>query len=327
MNDSPNSLTPDFDAEDASLQEHRREAAKMTRWFLFAAAPFALMLVVVIAAFAWNMQRDGKGAVQAAVNSAAPVIAPATATPAAPTDSRDSEINRLRGELAALRAQTVTGSAAAQMTAPGAAVYADPNTLAQISARLDRVEAHQRAMARAAATVTAAIDLQQAAGGDAPFLAQLAAVETSVGDPAVIALLRPHAQTGVPSLAALATEFPAAARLAHTAGLSRNDKSLLGGLGRFFGNFISIRRTDAAGDDPDSLLYRAEVRLAAGDLRGAIAYLNQLPSAAQSALSPWMDRAQARLSVDDATQRLARNALAKLAVDEVTPAMISGGVL
>ncbi|ESQ75970.1 COG4223 family protein [Asticcacaulis sp. AC402] len=302
MNDTTDPLTVDHDAEDAALRDHRREAAKVTRIALLFAVPFVLMLIAVIVAFIWSSQRDASSAARLAATSASSATAPV------PADNKDAEIARLRSQIAALQQGQ---SVSAIPVTPGTSAYTDPNALAQISARLDRVEANQRALARAAAAANAAAALQQAARNDGPFLAQLGVVERSIDDPALIALLRPHAEKGVPSEVSLAIEFPQYAAKAHIAAASAANKNgVLERIGQMLN--ISVRRTDGEDQGPDGLLHSAESRLNAGDLRGAVAFVNRLPAPAQPSLKPWLDKAQARLSVDDAIHRLTETTLARL---------------
>ena len=315
MSDSLETSPVDFDAEDAALRDHRREANKATRWFLLAAALFGLMFIVLIGAFAISMNRGKTPATQ-------PIAA---VTPqAVATVDKDAEIASLRNQILALQAQAGQGTTT---TAP--AFAADPAALAQLSARLDRVEANQRALARAASAANAAADLQQASRGEAPFLSQLAVVEASADDPAAVALLRPYAEKGVPSEVSLAIEFPRYAAAANVAARQASDRGGLISQVLHAFDVISIRRTDSLGGaSPDAILHQAELQLDAGDLRGAVAGLARLPLKAQTSLKPWMDQAQARLSVDDATQRLTEGALSRLSqTGDYATVTAAGGAL
>ena len=314
MSDSTDTAPIDYDAEDAALREHRREANKMTRWFIVAAVPFAVMFAVLLFAFYWSTRHASSPTAQAPVTAAQPAVATVS--------DKDAEIARLRNQILTLQAQ------AGQPVMPGAPVYsADPAALAQLSARVDRIEANQRALARAAAAANAATALQVAARGDAPFVSQLSVVEASVDDPAAIALLRPFAEKGVPSEVSLAIEFPTIAARANLAAKDSSGKeSLLDRILHAIG--ISVRHTgNIDGEGAQANLQRAETRLNVGDLRGAVNYLTKLSPAAQTAIKPWLDRAQDRLSVDDATQRLTEGALARLSQSsDYTAQPAAGGV-
>ena len=319
MTDSPQAspgISPaDFDAEDAALRDHRREANKATRYFLLAAGSFALMFIVLIGAVAISMNR-GK-------TPLAPSAAPVAVAAAPAVSDKDAEIARLRNEILALQTQSGQGAPVS-----GPVYSADPAALAQLSARLDRIEASQRVLARAAAAANAATTLQQASRGDAPFLSQLAIVEATVDDPAAIALLRPYAEKGVPSEVSLAVEFPGVAARANIAAKRMSGGDSLVAKVLHAMNFISVRHIDAIdGDGPEAILQRAETRLNVGDLHGAVGYLVKLPPEAQAAIKPWMGRAQARLSVDDATQRLTEGALTRLSQSGDVAVQPAGGAL
>ena len=254
------------------------------------------------------------------VAAVAPAVQPSPAVAA----DKDAEIARLRNQLLALE-----NPGAAPATTPTPVYSPDPNALAQLSARLDRIEANQHALAHAAAAANAAEALQAAARTSRPFLSELAVVEPALGDPGLTAPLRPYAEHGVPSEVALAVDFPAVAARANIAAKADgSDKGLWAKLQHALGSFISIRRTDRDdGQDVDTLLHRAESRLNIGDLHGAVANLNALPTSAQTAIKPWLDMARARLLVDDTTQHVSEVALTRLSQSSDQPAPAAGGVL
>ena len=59
------------------------------------------------------------------------------------------------------------------------------------------------------------------------------------------------------------------------------------------------------GDDPDAILSRAEADVQAGDISAALRELDNLPSAAQAVMAPWVEDANARLSATDAMAEFA----------------------
>ena len=280
-----------------------------------------LILVAIVLYFRGNLAIS-----PASTRTAQPVAAVTSTLSPAVANDKDAEIAHLRGQLLAIQAQSAP-PAGTVATAP---VYsADPSAIAQLSARLDRIEANQRALAHAAAAAHAAVALQSAASTSRPFLSELAVVEPALNDPDLLAPLRPYAEHGVPSELALAADFPGVAKVANIAAkAATGDNSLLTKLQHALGSFISIRRTDnLTGEGVEALLARAESRLDAGDLHGAVDNLNALPVPAQNAIKPWLDQARARLLVDDATQRVTEVSLNHLGQsgDDVAPA--TGGVL
>jgi len=240
----------------------------------------------------------------------APPLSSAAAEPAKAPDTqpdpRDARIARLEAELNALKA------APASTAEPRP--YADTgNSYSSFSARLDRLEANQRLMVQAAAAATAASGLQQAAKGSQPFLSELADVEKSLTDTSVIAPLRPLAQQGVSSEVTLAVEFPAYAARAQAVSHPDADNGFLNRVGNLFSRLFTVRRIDpATARGTDAVLIHAQARIDEGDLPGAIAHLKTLPSAAQMALKPWLDRAEQRVQVDQLTRRVAVEALSRL---------------
>jgi hypothetical protein len=114
-------------------------AVAATRMFIFFAIPLALMFIILVAAFAWKLNQGG---------SKAPVPVAATAP------AKDAQIAQLQSEIIRLQSRLATPATAPEtapaVTAPVPA-YTDPTLLAQLSQRLDRLEANQHALARAAA--------------------------------------------------------------------------------------------------------------------------------------------------------------------------------
>jgi hypothetical protein len=249
----------------------------------------------------------------------------AVSAPAA-TD-KDAQIAQLQSQLLALQSQVhpVEATPAQPLYAP------DPTALAQLSARLDRVEAAQRELVKATSAAYAARSLQLAAKNQQPFLSELAVVEPALNDPAVVATLRPYAEKGVPSEVALAVTFPSVAARANIAAKADDGKNgILDKIRHAIGGFISVRRVgNPGGQGAEAILERAEIRLNGGDLKGAVAYLDTLPPSAQRALSPWLEQARARVLVDDTTRRISETALNHLSqmTNASTAPLNNGGVL
>ena len=293
-------------------------AANATRMFLWFGLPLVLMFVILMGAFAWKLMPH---------KDATP------ATPVVAVSDKDAQIAQLQSQLLRLQGQvaasnpvpaTIPGS-----VAPPAPVYADAAMIAQLSARIDRLEASQRALARAAAAANAAAALQAKAHTSEPFLGELAAVEPALDNPALTAPLRAVADKGVPSEAQLAVEFPRAAMKANIAAKAASDTDTLFNRARHaMGSFISFRRIDK----PDckgtqGALQCAENHVNSGDLEGALAYIGTLPPAAQTAMQPWLNRAKARSLVDGNTQRITRMALQRLVQANDSAPTTAGGAL
>jgi len=302
-------LTSPADSFDSKAEPS--PAAGATRMFIWFVVPIVAMLAITLAAFAWKLTHP----------SSAPVAPVATVATASDKDAQiaqlQSQIQRLQGQLA-VPGQTpgqVQTPAAPGAVAPAVPVYsADAAAIAQLSARLDRLETNQRALARAAATAYAATVLEEKAHTSAPFLAELAAVEPAFDDPALTAPLRAVADHGVPSVVELALDFPQAAMKANIASKADTDKDSLFNRARHaLGSFVSVRRLDKNGcKGVQGALECAEVQLKNGNLNEALIDLDTLTPSAKKALGAWREKAEARARVDSLTRHLTQVALQRL---------------
>jgi len=315
--------TSDIHTEAQAIEAQDWASPKTTsiaRLMAFFILPSVFVLIAIFAVF-WGLTHQKK-----------PVTAAATPVPAASapvTADKDMQIAQLQSQIIALQNQLRPAESAA--IAPAQSYYApDPSALAQLSARLDRVEAAQRELVKATSAAYAARSLQLAAQDEKPFLSELAVAEPALNDPALAATLRPYAEKGVPSAVALAVTFPSVAARANIAAKADDGKDgILDKIRHAIGGFISVRRVgNPGGQGAEAILERAEIRLNGGDLKGAVAYLDALSPPAQKALSPWLEQARARVLVDDATRRLSETALNRLSqMTNATPVLENGGVL
>ena len=172
----------------------------------------------------------------------------------------------------------------------------------------------------AASAAVAAGALADAAQTSRPFPGELASLERLMPDSSLVAGLRPLAETGAPTRAALAAEFPdIAARAARAAHAPRPNASFLARMFSALGSLITVRRVDDfTGNSPDAVLTRAERRVDDGDIEGALEQLRTLPPAAQSATADWRERAQRRVDIETRIAILRTAALRDLA-DETPP--------
>jgi len=280
--------------------------------------PLIFVAIAIFAAFFW-WQRSLKPT----------SVSKPVAVAASPVD-KDTEIAQLQSQILSLQSQVAHPNVAGASAAPTPTVYAaDPAAVAQLSARMDRLEANQRALGRAAALANAASDLRLADKGPAPFSTQLALVEAGLDNPHLVDGLRPFAEKGVPSEIALAIAFPRIAAQANIASKDDSaDDSLLSHAKQTLGSFISIRRTDnVVGLGAGATLQRAETRLSQGDLSGAVGYLSTLPASSQRAIKPWLDQAKARVLVDQTTDRISEAALSRLSQTRLDSGQADGGAL
>ena len=153
----------------------------------------------------------------------------------------------------------------------------------------------QSAKSQARAALTAILTALASGAGYADPLANLQATGQQVPD-----ALAANA-SGIPTLASLRADFPAAARaaLAATRG-SGNDS-----VGGFFKTQLGIRSLEPKeGDDPDAVLSRAEAAVADADIATALQEITALPPEAQEELAQWTAAAETRLATVEAAKGL-----------------------
>lgn len=186
-------------------------------------------------------------------------------------------------------------------SAPAAPVETAPSAeITALQARVAALEAGQQRTVSAAAAALAAASLAEATQGSRPFEAELAALERLMPLSAEVRALKPFAETGAPSRAALASEFDAAAAKASVAARDPGKSAgFLARLGHALSSVVVIRQVGStAGDGADAVLARANVSVAEGDIGQAVRILRALPPGAASAMEGWQTRANRRVTVD-----------------------------
>ncbi|MBI5941650.1 MAG: hypothetical protein HY859_14625 [Caulobacterales bacterium] len=215
---------------------------------------------------------------------AQPAAAAGAVTPAGPLD---------------LVAPARNGPTAAAAPAPASDAAASSAEIAALQTRVSALEAGQTRTINAAAAALAAASLAEATAGSGSFETELAALERVLPLSGEVRSLRPYAENGVPSRAALAADFDLAAAKAAVAARDPGERA------GFFARaaharsaIVTIRRVGAGGEGPDAVLARAGDAVAEGDLEGALKILRDLPPKAAQAIAPWRGRAQQRVAVD-----------------------------
>jgi hypothetical protein len=184
------------------------------------------------------------------------------------------------------------------------ATGSSPDVQAQLDAALARLDAAETAAkeqtAQAAAEAEAArrarsLDaLTAAVGTGGPFTAELQALD----DAALTATLGPLAEAGVPTLAALRADFPAAARDALSVA---RDLGAEDGWSDRLVDFLAAQTrarslTPREGADPDAILSRAEFALSEGRVADALSELGPLDPAVKAPLTNWIAAADRHLA-------------------------------
>lgn len=200
--------------------------------------------------------------------------------------------------------------------------------LGQVSDRLDKVPTEARVaaletglaqanrqadLAKTLGAGVAAGALADALASGAPFRPELDAMAKLGLDEAAIAPLRQQAETGLPTLLALRSEFDQETsgvdlRQAIPATAGPMDRLLQSARG-----LVEVRAAGAAqGGDPSAVIARIRAALDAGDLKAALAEWEALPESGKSATAHWRQAAQARLAAEALVARLRADALARL---------------
>ncbi len=170
----------------------------------------------------------------------------------------------------------------------------------EAEARLKEAEAQAlalkteaEAIAKAATSRAALGRMQAALDSGLPYGAALDQIGVEV--PAV---LKDHAAAGLPTLGALQSAFPDAARAALDAALRANmGESWTERVGSFLRTQTGVRSlTPREGADPDAVLSRASAAVDAGDLPTALTEIAALPEVAQTELAAWRALAEQRLA-------------------------------
>lgn len=180
--------------------------------------------------------------------------------------------------------------------------YAESQTaeVARLSAELDAIQAKGAPVSRMVRAALLLLAISEKAASGAPFKSELDAIEDLAGlapDPALLEF----AEFGLPTLATLNETFPAmrdealaASRRAGATGLAS----------RFAANMASLvrlrRAAPAEGPNPAAILARAEERISAGDIAGALQHLDALTGDAAVAAADWRRKAKAVVAVQSA---------------------------
>jgi len=198
---------------------------------------------------------------------------------------------------------------------------ASSEEIAALQTRIEALEAGQTRTINAAAAALAAASLAEATQGSGAFEAELTALERVLPMSAEVRSLRPYAESGVPSRAALAADFDAVAAKAAVAARDPGERAgFFARAAHALSAIVTIRRVGAGGVGPDAVLARAGDAVALGDLEGALKVLRELPPEAAQAIAPWRSRALQRIAVDRQVAAIRALALSDLmAVSRARP--------
>jgi hypothetical protein len=173
-----------------------------------------------------------------------------------------------------------------------------------------------------AAAVLALATLSSAAAEGRPFTVELDALAAAQPGDAAIAALRPWAATGVPTVPMLRARFPGAARAALEVSRSAVAADFFSRLWTNIESLISVRRVgEVKGTDPEARLARAQVRVTAGDMTGAVAEVGAIPAPSALPLAPWLRDAKARVTLERTLAQLNARVVREVALSATQAAI------
>ena len=231
-----------------------------------------------------------------------------------PDDALDQRLGVIEEQVAALAASAGVGE---EMAALEARIEALADLESRVAALAD-LESRVAALAESTtvargvaagetAVVLAVFQLRDALRGSGPFAAELSMLQDLAAgrdDAALADLIAPlgaRAAAGIPNLIALKAAFPPAAREIVVQGQGGADDDWVDGMLRRLSGLATLRPVGPVeGSGAGAVVARAESRLAAGDLAGAVAELDGLSGPAATAAAGWRAQAEARLVAERA---------------------------
>jgi hypothetical protein len=181
-----------------------------------------------------------------------------------------------------------------------------------------RLSALEEGAGGGSALILAVGQLQGEIAAGRPFTASLKATTVLARDAgldagAIIAMLAPLAGNGIATRQQLQRRFEQTLSAVLASGDSGPQGFWQRTVSRIKG-LVSVRRTgEVAGGETDAIMARAEVRMAGGNLAGAVKEMAALGAAAASTAAPWLAAANGRLTAEAATARLQLLAISGMA--------------
>lgn len=149
--------------------------------------------------------------------------------------------------------------------------------------------------ARAAFAVAAASDASRTSG---PFEQSYASLQALLPNDPNVAALAPLARTGAPTRNELRDQFDTIQiDIIRAARSSQAGAGFWGRIQAALAQWVVVRRR-GEGDTPAGIVERADARLAADDLQGAIEQVSRLSGAGAQVAAPWLRNARRRNEID-----------------------------
>lgn len=235
-------------------------------------------------------------------------------------DTVAERLDTLAKRLDALSKQTVKADAFEKLAARVDGLKKQLGELASIAdiekTRQEAAKAARQAAAKELGRAMAVVQVQDALRDSDPYADTLAAARKRLPENEAITkaldTLAAHAQSGVPTRAALLGEFRQRAGRAVAVSAGDGESDLMTGVLRRLGDVVRVRPVgqDQSGSGAGAVLARAEGKLKARNLEAAIADVESLSGAPAESMAPWLDHAKARMAVDSAVDTLRSQVIA-----------------
>jgi hypothetical protein len=242
----------------------------------------------------------------AAEKNSAPASTPApTPAPADPAvEATSKELREALADLKKLAGQTE------QQPALASAIESLSSRIGALDSRVSSLAAAEKSSASSelANEIRALNALAVAVQSGKPYLKELSAVRAASGPKAsALDFIEPVAAKGLPTAAALATQFSALVpQLLQT----KQEGGFLAKLYSNAANLVEVRRIGEEGNEPAAVVNRIEALLARGDLATALNETAKLPEAVKAKAAAWITEANRRRAADVAIKKLLDDALA-----------------
>ncbi len=245
---------------------------------------------------------------------------------ALPAGATHDELAALADRVARLEAGG-TGAGGGDSGASSEAVVALSHRIDTVQTNLnalgDRLAALEKTVAAGtsdnstAARAIAIVALRRAVDEGVPFTTDLD-LAAALGLPADdVAALKPFADKGVPTKAALAAAFGTVGDAIVQATTEANpDAGFFQRLLTGIGTLVTVRPSGpVAGDDPAAIVSRMRAAVEAGDFATAISERGGLPEAGKAASADWAASAESRVTIDALIAKIAQGVAPDVAPD------------
>ena len=220
----------------------------------------------------------------------------------------EARIGKMEGELTALKSREADLGALGDRLAKMEGALAAPKSETRVAA------AEVAPKRDGAAEAILAISLNERLNAGAPFAQEMAALARLGADGGRLSALKPFADAGAPTLAALGAAFAKIAPGVIAAATPPSGGGVIDRLLDHMRKLVRVRKVGAvAGGDADALVSRVSAALARGDLSAALDAYEGLPDAARQASRDWAQAAEARQAAGAAAEGLRADAVGRLA--------------